>query len=106
MFRSHHWRCSGDSPGELRRLGPWNPPRSNRAGRWKLSLSRCSTAPSMAHCDATMDDELLTNVETLKNILVSRATGGMPEETEFRALRMELMQNARIAKLLPQFVRS
>ena len=53
-----------------------------------------------------MSDELLTKVESLKNILISRATGGISEEHEYTELRRELLFNVRIEEKLPRFVRT
>ena len=51
-----------------------------------------------------MNDELISKVESLKTMLVSRATGGLGDEIEYKRLRRELTNTPRIAKLLPKFV--
>jgi hypothetical protein len=51
-----------------------------------------------------MNDDLLTKVESLKLMLISRATGGIVNVTEYRRLRLESIALPRIAKLLPRFV--
>lgn len=42
----------------------------------------------------------------LQNALVSRATGGQPEDSHYQSVRKELLQNREIADLLPAFVRT
>jgi hypothetical protein len=51
-----------------------------------------------------MSDELLVNVESLKNMCVSRATGGFSEDTEYKRLRRQLLQQPIIKAKLPRFV--
>jgi hypothetical protein len=51
-----------------------------------------------------MSDELFNKVESLKLMLISHATGGRADVTEYKGLRHELISNTRIAKLLPRFV--
>jgi hypothetical protein len=51
-----------------------------------------------------MNHDLLEKVESLKLMLVARATDGIAHLTEYRALRLELIAVPRVAKLLPQFV--
>lgn len=51
-----------------------------------------------------MNDELINNIESLKIMLVSHATGGNGDSVEYKSLRQELMAVPRIAKLLPRFV--
>jgi hypothetical protein len=51
-----------------------------------------------------MSDDLVTKVESLKAMLVSHATGGGAETTEYKGLRQELLSIPRVAKLLPRFV--
>lgn len=46
----------------------------------------------------------LIQVETLKNMLVSKATGGVANEFEYRNLREALLKNQRINKNLPRFL--
>lgn len=48
--------------------------------------------------------ETLIQVETLKNILVSKATGGIANEFEYRSLRESLLKNQQIQKNLPRFL--
>jgi hypothetical protein len=51
-------------------------------------------------------NELLTKVETLQNILVSRATGGagQTDEPDYRLLRQDLTAIPSLAATLPRFV--
>lgn len=51
-----------------------------------------------------VNDELFNKVESLKHMLISHATGGRADVTEYKGLRQELISNTRIAKLLPRFV--
>src|SRR3972149_1865888 len=51
-----------------------------------------------------MNDDLPTKVESLKNMLVSRATGGFVEDVEYRQLREALLAVPRIKAKLPRFV--
>jgi len=51
-----------------------------------------------------MNHELITKVESLKAMLVSRATGGAGDDYDYNNLRRELIAIPRIAKLLPQAV--
>ncbi|MEK4053080.1 abortive infection family protein [Paenibacillus sp. FSL F4-0087] len=48
--------------------------------------------------------DTLIEVETLKNILISKATGGVVNDLEFRTLRESLLKNQRIKKALPRFL--
>jgi hypothetical protein len=52
--------------------------------------------------------EMLIKVETLKNILVGRATGqeGYEDSNDYIELRRELVQNAQICSHLPTFISS
>lgn len=52
-----------------------------------------------------MNNDLMNKVESLKIMLVSRATGGAVHDNEYVDLRRELISSPRIAKLLPQVVR-
>jgi hypothetical protein len=49
---------------------------------------------------------LRERLETLQNILVSRATGGAADEDGYRELRTELLKDASLAAQLPPFVRT
>lgn len=51
-----------------------------------------------------MSEELIRKVETLKIMLVSHATGGAADNSEYKDLRRELMAIPHIAKRLPRFV--
>ena len=51
-----------------------------------------------------MNDDLLNRVEAFKLMLISHATGGRADYAEYKELRLELVSNTRIAKLLPRFV--
>ncbi len=50
--------------------------------------------------------ETLEDVESLQNMLVSRATGGFPNENEYHELREKLLSEQEIAGLLPRFIRT
>lgn len=52
-----------------------------------------------------MNRELITKVESLKAMLVSRATGGAGDDYDYNNLRRELIAVPRLAKLLPQAVK-
>lgn len=54
----------------------------------------------------TMNQPLLEKVESLKNMLVSKATGGQPQERDYKQLRLELLNEPGVAQKLPQFVRT
>jgi hypothetical protein len=51
-----------------------------------------------------MSNELINKVESLKSMLVSRATGGAGDDYDYSNLRRELIAMPRITKLLPQAV--
>lgn len=51
-----------------------------------------------------INNDLLLNVEQIKNILVSSATGGDSDEQEYRSLREILTKNERIKNNLPRFI--
>jgi hypothetical protein len=51
-----------------------------------------------------MNDSLINKVESLKLMLVSRATGGPGDDIEYKNLRRELTTSHRVSKLLPRFV--
>ena len=51
-------------------------------------------------------EELLVSVESLKNILVARATGKESSEDVYRQLRQELIVNPLVKDKLPRFVRT
>ena len=51
-----------------------------------------------------MNDDLVNKVESLKIILVSRATGGPGDDIEYKNLRREFTTSSRIGKMLPRFV--
>lgn len=46
----------------------------------------------------------LQKVEVLQNILISSATGGSVDEDEYQTLRIELINDQTVARLLPRFV--
>jgi len=52
-----------------------------------------------------MNEEFINSVESLKVMLVSRATGGDGDDKDYKRLRRELTASPRIEKLLPQCVR-
>lgn len=51
-----------------------------------------------------MNNDLINKVESLKIMLVSRATGGEGNDAQYKNLRREMIAMPRIAKLLPQSV--
>ena len=51
-----------------------------------------------------MGEELINKVESLKLMLVSKATGGSPDNLEYKNLRRDLTALPRIAKAIPRFV--
>lgn len=51
-----------------------------------------------------MNKVLINSVELLKLLLVSRATGGIGDDNEYKDLRRELTASARIEKMLPRCV--
>ena len=51
-----------------------------------------------------MNDDLISKIESFKLMLVSYATGGDIDASEFKDLRQELMANPRVAKWLPRVV--
>lgn len=51
-------------------------------------------------------EDTLVNVEILKNILVTRATGGQPEEADYFRVRQALLKDPMARGRLPRFVRS
>lgn len=53
-----------------------------------------------------MVEDLFIEVETLKNLLVSRATGGYGDPNEYRRLRDSLLKNQRTKGKLPRFVKT
>jgi hypothetical protein len=53
-----------------------------------------------------MSDALINKVESLKLMLVSYATGGGADTTEYKAVRQELLVIPRVAKLLPRFIQA
>jgi len=53
-----------------------------------------------------MRDELILKVESLKNMLVSQATGGGCDAAEYKSLRLELLSDPTIGKKLPRCVQT
>lgn len=51
-----------------------------------------------------MNSDMLSKAESLKAILVTHATDGVGNNSEYQALRRSLMTAPRISKLLPRFV--
>lgn len=51
-----------------------------------------------------MNNELINQIELLKSLLVSRATGGIADDLNYKNLRQELVGIPRAAKYLPRFV--
>lgn len=51
-------------------------------------------------------DTALERARLLQNMLVSRATGGAPDDPTYRLLRSEFMADAETKRLLPEFVRT
>lgn len=52
-----------------------------------------------------MFEELVDKVESLKNLLVSHATGKDADDAEYKDLRQQLIRNPDINSYLPQFLR-
>ena len=52
-----------------------------------------------------MNEENISSVELLKAMLISRATGGLGDDKDYKRLRRELTAFPRIEKMLPQCVR-
>jgi hypothetical protein len=52
------------------------------------------------------DEDLLDQLERIKNLLVATATGGVRDKTGYVQIRRELMSNAAIKSSLPQFLRT
>jgi len=48
--------------------------------------------------------ELFTKVETLQNMLVAGACGGVMDDADYMLLRRELLAIPRVKRLLPTFV--
>lgn len=49
-------------------------------------------------------ENLIERIETLKNLLVTRATGGEADNETYRSLRTELVADARLKPHLPRFL--
>jgi len=50
--------------------------------------------------------KLFEKVESLQNLLISRATGGEAHDAQYKTLRNELMDDPIIRDRLPRFVRT
>ena len=48
--------------------------------------------------------ELLVQVETLQDLLISQATGGRENNAEFTSLRQVILSNTAFDALVPQFI--
>ncbi|CAN5735913.1 hypothetical protein BH23GEM5_BH23GEM5_24890 [soil metagenome] len=66
--------------------------------------SLVSIAPTAHALAMSGNTELLTKVEALQNLLVSAATGGTEDNTEYRRLRDELLAEPTLIDLLPRFL--
>lgn len=53
---------------------------------------------------STTINQFPSKVERLKDLLISRATGGAEDDNEYRLLRSDLLANPRIKSKLPDFV--
>jgi hypothetical protein len=51
-----------------------------------------------------MNSELVSKIQQLKSLLVSRATGGSGDDLNYKNLRQDLVGVPHVAKHLPQFV--
>jgi uncharacterized protein YfkK (UPF0435 family) len=51
-------------------------------------------------------EDLLIKIESLKNMLAARATGGNPSDTEYKQIRKELVSNTLLNDKLPRFVKT
>ncbi|MBU1421633.1 MAG: toll/interleukin-1 receptor domain-containing protein [Bacteroidetes bacterium] len=52
------------------------------------------------------NSELFEKVESLQNLLISRATGGESHEAQYKMLRSEMMNDSLLMDKLPRFVRT
>lgn len=52
-----------------------------------------------------MIDDEISKIESLKVMLISRATGGVGNDTEYKQLRRDLLTNTRISKYLPRVIK-
>ncbi len=53
-----------------------------------------------------MNDEMIKQIESLKSILVSHATGDIADDSEYSGLRATFIRSKHIAPLLPSFIHS
>lgn len=53
-----------------------------------------------------MNDDFYINVETMQNLLVSRATGGQESNDDFIKLRKIILDNLLVEKYVPQFIKT
>lgn len=51
-------------------------------------------------------DELFEQIESIKNMMIARATGSDPSDAEYKKLRAELLGNPLIKSKLPRFMRT
>ena len=52
------------------------------------------------------NSDLFEKVESLQNLLISRATGGEAHEAQYKMLRSELINDSRLKDKLPRFIRT
>lgn len=50
--------------------------------------------------------DLFEEIESLQNLLISRATGGESHEAQYKILRSELMNDSLLRDKIPRFVRT
>ena len=50
--------------------------------------------------------DLIVQIETLQNLLISEATGGASDNDEFQKLRKIVLENQSIQKLVPRYIRT
>ncbi|AHG75475.1 hypothetical protein X808_9520 [Mannheimia varigena USDA-ARS-USMARC-1296] len=53
-----------------------------------------------------LNEELYVQIESMKNLLISRATGGKESNVEFTTLRKLILDNQAIEALLPTFIKT
>src|SRR6478672_5045134 len=56
--------------------------------------------------EMTQLQQLLEDLESLKNMMVATATGGTAEDPEYQYLRQRLISNPLVKDKLPRFVRT
>lgn len=65
-----------------------------------------SVPSPLCSCQRQMNQALIENIQTLKNMLVTRATGGTVVFDDYEDLRYRLIDDVSLRDRLPQFVRT